>query len=160
MSGLLGAERLVHARAQAAGAGADARAMPKAGPAQGVAPGSFLDLLLRTVDKTTSRGLTDHEIANQAPRPYLPLVHANGGPWQCCWPRRCVSLAQGAWERKRGRRTWHAQLRDIHVPAAWQEMPDCDGGRACFAESHARTQRTSTEGSQHAATDVNVVAVL
>lgn len=33
---------------------------------RGVAPGSFLDLLMRATDRTTGRGFTDTEIANQA----------------------------------------------------------------------------------------------
>ena len=33
---------------------------------RGVAPGSFLDLLMRATDRTTDRGFTDTEIANQA----------------------------------------------------------------------------------------------
>ena len=37
-----------------------------AGPRRGVAPGSFLDLLARASDRTTGRGFTDMEIANQA----------------------------------------------------------------------------------------------
>lgn len=36
---------------------------------KGVAPGSFMDLLLRSTDKTTSKGLTDYEIANQVTHP-------------------------------------------------------------------------------------------
>ena len=32
---------------------------------RGVAPGSFIDLLLRSTDRTTGKGLTDYEIANQ-----------------------------------------------------------------------------------------------
>lgn len=35
----------------------------------GVAPGSFLDLLMRGSDRTTGRGFTDMEIANQVPAP-------------------------------------------------------------------------------------------
>ena len=47
-------------------------------PAQvrrGVQPGSFIDLLMRAKDKTTGRGFTDMEIANQvcAPRPVRKL---------------------------------------------------------------------------------------
>lgn len=36
---------------------------------KGVAPGSFMDLLLRSTDKTTGKGLTDYEIANQVVHP-------------------------------------------------------------------------------------------
>ena len=40
---------------------------PKGGTARrGVAPGSFLDLLMRATNRTTGRGFTDTEIANQA----------------------------------------------------------------------------------------------
>ena len=45
-------------RGPKAGKGGDAR--------RGVAPGSFLDLLMRATDRTTGRGFTDLEIANQA----------------------------------------------------------------------------------------------
>ncbi len=92
----------MHVHAQAAGVGADPQAAPKAGPAKGVAPGSFLDLLLRTVDKTTSRGLTDHEIANQAPRSFLHLILADGPPRNVKRPGRCLSLASGAGNMKEG----------------------------------------------------------
>ncbi len=99
-SGLPAAECLV--LAQAAGAGADAQGAPKPGPAQRVAPGSFLDLLLRTVDRTSSRGLTNHEIANQAPRPFLHLILADGPPRNVERPGRCLSLAQDAGNVKEG----------------------------------------------------------
>ena len=48
---------------------AAAQGGPKAGKEgtarRGVAPGSFLDLLMRATDRTTGRGFTDLEIANQ-----------------------------------------------------------------------------------------------
>lgn len=48
---------------------------PKEGTARrGVAPGSFLDLLMRATDRTTGRGFTDTEIANQA-RAHARPVH-------------------------------------------------------------------------------------
>ena len=45
---------------------------------KGVAPGSFLDLLMRTKDRTTGRGFTDVELASQVllHRRCMPLVSA------------------------------------------------------------------------------------
>jgi len=54
------------------GAGRGAPAPPArgdteaAGPRRGIAPGSFLDLVMRARDRTTGHGFTDLEIANQA----------------------------------------------------------------------------------------------
>lgn len=39
--------------------------VPPAQVRRGVQPGSFIDLLMRAKDKTTGRGFTDMEIANQ-----------------------------------------------------------------------------------------------
>ena len=54
---------------------------PKEGTARrGVAPGSFLDLLMRATDRTTGRGFTDMEIANQARArawPFTVAEHLN-----------------------------------------------------------------------------------
>ena len=36
---------------------------------RGVQPGSFIDLLMRAKDKTTGKGFTDMEIANQVSSP-------------------------------------------------------------------------------------------
>ena len=44
----------------------------------GVAPGSFLDLLMRASDRTTGRGFTDMEIANQVPAPAFSRLNLKG----------------------------------------------------------------------------------
>ena len=49
---------------------------------KGVAPGSFLDLLMRTKDRTTGRGFTDVELAAQA-MPYMPASISQMGPLTC-----------------------------------------------------------------------------
>ena len=49
---------------------------------KGVAPGSFMDLLLRSTDKTTSKGLTDYEIANQVAHPSDFRSHPQGSVWR------------------------------------------------------------------------------
>jgi len=71
------------------GAGRGAPAPPAcgdaeaAGPRRGIAPGSFLDLVMRARDRTTGRGFTDLEIANQARRLLVrPLPGGLVGDWR------------------------------------------------------------------------------
>ena len=74
-----------HAASDAAAEGGPKGA--KGGTARrGVAPGSFLDLLMHATDRTTGRGFTDLEIANQAraeTRRTLAPLHP-WKPWLWC----------------------------------------------------------------------------
>ena len=57
-------------------------------------PGSFIDLLMRAKDKTTGRGFTDMEIANQviyiANPCFTTLSDACASMWPWHTPQHCV----------------------------------------------------------------------
>lgn len=67
------------------------------GHRKGVAPGSFIDLLVTAADRTTGRAFTDGEIAAQ--------VRLHAQPWLCTSAQRSIAVlpiaqSNGTWSTK------------------------------------------------------------